>query len=62
MWHFDDSGRHGLIYQISFWGNELEILQHITSGKVENLYLTCPMVAEIKRTVLTSIKFWLLFC
>ena len=62
MWHFDDSWRHGVIYQNCFWGDELEFLQHVTSGKVEILYLECPMFAESKRTILNSWKFWLLFC
>ena len=31
-WHFDDGWRHDVIYQICFWGDEFEILQHITSA------------------------------
>ena len=31
MWHFDAGWIHEVIYQIYFWGDEFEILQHITS-------------------------------
>ena len=44
MWHFDDSWIHGVIYQICFWGDELEIVQHITSGKVEIFVFGMPYV------------------
>ena len=29
--HFDDGWKHEVIYQIFFWSDKFEILQHITS-------------------------------
>ena len=49
-----------VIYQLCLWGDEY--LQNITSGKVEILYLACPIFAESNRTVLNWWKFWLLLC
>ena len=68
MWHFD-GWRHEVIYQIHFWGDEFEILQHITSnyevsGKVEILYLALSYVF-LRATELSQAPqkwtLWLLF-
>ena len=32
MWYFDDGWIVEVIYQIYFWGDEFEILQHIPSN------------------------------
>ena len=43
MWRFDDSWRHVVIYQICFWGDELEILQYYL-WESENFVFGMPYV------------------
>ena len=64
MWRFDDSWRHVVIYQIYFWGDELEILQYYL-WESENFVFgisyvcweqqNCPKLMRILITILLGV-------
>ena len=54
MWHVNNGWRFQVIYQIYFWEDEFEFLQHITStywvyGKVEMLWLALSYVFWVQQ-------------